>query len=252
MKKNLIYVGGSKGGTGKSMVCMSLVDYFRKAFPKDTILLVETDTSNPDVGRLYKETKGVVTAGLVLNEEDSGWMELVDEIDTTKAKHVIINSMAASNLGVQTQGSLLDMNVLEGNVEVDFKAFWVMNRNKDSVTLLRDFMENMKSAVVYPVLNLYFGKEEDFTFYRSSEDIHEAVSVRGGRQLTFPNLNDLIADKLYTDEVNLEALPKHLRLGMRTGLERWLKLVKETFDEVFLKDKAADQGTQATEGESEA
>ena len=104
MKKNLVYVGGSKGGTGKSMVCMALVDYFRKTFPKDTILLVETDTSNPDVGRLYKETKGVNLAGLVLNEEDSGWMELVDEIDTTKAKHVIINSMAASNLGVQTQG----------------------------------------------------------------------------------------------------------------------------------------------------
>lgn len=51
MRKNLVYVGGSKGGTGKSMVCMALVDYFRKAFPKDTLLLVETDTSDPDVGR---------------------------------------------------------------------------------------------------------------------------------------------------------------------------------------------------------
>ena len=249
MKKNLIYIGGSKGGTGKSMVCMALVDYLRKTFPKDTILLFETDSSNPDVGRLYKETKGVDTKGLILNEEDSGWMTLVDEIDTTKAKHVVINSMAASNLGVQTQGSLLDMNVLDGNIDVDFKAFWVMNRNKDSVTLLRDFLENMKSVVVYPVLNLYFGKEEDFTFYRASEDLHADISVRGGRQLIFPNLNDLIADKLYTDEVNLEALPKQLRLGMRTGLERWLNLVKATFDEVFFKDKATDQ---AVEKEAEA
>ena len=247
MKKNLIYVGGSKGGTGKSMVCMALVDYFRKTFSKDTILLFETDTSNPDVGRLYMETKGVITDGIVLSEEDSGWMQLVDEIDTTKAKHIIINSMAASNTGVQAQGSLLDMNVLEGNIEVDFKALWVMNRNKDSVTLLRDFMENMKSAVVYPVINLYFGKEEDFTFYRSSEDLHEAVSVRGGRQITFPNLNDLIADKLYTDEINLEALPKQLRLGMRTGLERWLKLVKETFDGIFMQDKTANQAEEASE-----
>ena len=241
MKKNLIYVGGSKGGTGKSMVCMALVDYFRKTFPKDSILLCETDTSNPDVGRLYRDTKGVDMKGLILNEEDSGWMVLVDEIDSTKAKHIIINSMAASNSGVEAQGSLLDMNVLDGNIDVDFKAFWVMNRSKDSVILLRDFMENMKSAVVYPVLNLYFGKEEEFSFFRASEDLHEIISVRGGEQLTFPNLNDLIADKLYTDEINLETLPKQLRLGMRTGLERWLKLVKETFDEVFLRDKAADQ-----------
>ena len=249
MKKNLIYVGGSKGGTGKSMVCMALVDYFRKTYPKDTILLCETDTSNPDVGRLYVDTKGVDMKGLVLSEEDSGWMVLVDEIDSTKAKHIIINSMAASNSGVQAQGSLLDMNVLEGNIDVDFKALWVMNRSKDSVILLREFMENMKSAIVYPVLNLYFGKEEDFTFYRSSEDIHEAISVRGGRQIIFPNLNDLIADKLYTDEINLESLPKQLRLGMRTGLERWLRIVKETFDEVFLKDKATAQ-TEEKEGEA--
>lgn len=234
MQKNLVYVGGSKGGTGKSMVCMALVDYFRKTFPKDTILLFETDSSNPDVGRLYRETKGVTLKGLILNEDDSGWMALVDAIDETKANHIVINSMAASNLGIQTQGSLLDQNILDGNLEVNFKVFWVMNRNKDSVTLLRDFLSNMKSATVYPVLNLYFGKEEEFSFYRANEDLHEEIAVRGGQQLVFPNLNDLIANKLYTDEINLEKLPAQLRLGMRTGLDRWLSTIKMEFDGVFL------------------
>ena len=233
MRKNLVYVGGSKGGTGKSMVCMALVDYFRKAFPKDTLLLVETDTSNPDVGRLYKNTPGIIVQGIPLGEDDTGWMDLVDEIDSTKAQHVLINSMAASNLGVQTQGTLLDQNVGNGNLDVAFKVFWVMNRNKDSVTLLRSFMDTMKSAVVYPVLNLYFGKEEEFSFYHTNEDLHEIISQRGGCQLTFPNLNDLIADKFYTDEVTIEKLPKGLKLGMRTVLERWLRVVKETFDVVF-------------------
>lgn len=244
-KKNLIYVGGSKGGTGKSMVCMALVDYFRKTFSKDTILLFETDSSNPDVGRLYRETKGVTLRGLVLNEEDSGWMTLVDAIDETKANHVVINSMAASNLGIQTQGALLDQNILDGNLEVNFRVFWVMNRNKDSVTLLRDFLSNMKSATVYPVLNLYFGKEEEFSFYRANEDLHEEIAARGGQQLVFPNLNDLIADKLYTDEINLEKLPAQLRLGMRTGLERWLSTIKAEFDRVFLSNE------KGIEGESE-
>ena len=177
MQKDLVYVGGSKGGTGKSMVCMALVDYFRKTFPKDTILLFETDSSNPDVGRLYRETKGVTLRGLILNEDDSGWMALVDAIDETKANHILINSMAASNLGIQTQGTLLDQNILDGNLEVNFKVFWVMNRNKDSVTLLRDFLSNMKSATVYPVLNLYFGKEEEFSFYRANEDLHEEIAA---------------------------------------------------------------------------
>jgi hypothetical protein len=114
---------------------------------------------------------------------------------------------------------------------VKFNVFWVLNRNKDGVVLLREFLQWMKSATVYPVLNLYFGKEDEFYFYRASQDIQETILERRGRAIVFPNLNDMIADKLYTDEINLEDLPLHLKLGMRTGLERWLSQVKENFDE---------------------
>jgi hypothetical protein len=228
--KNLVYVGGSKGGTGKSMVCMALMNYFRTTFPQDEIMLIETDSSNPDVGRLYRKTEGVIPRGYFLNEEDSAWMTMVDAIAKTSARHIIINSMAASNLGIQNHGALLDNNILNGRLDVKFNVFWAMNRNKDSVVLLKDFLTWMKSATVYPVLNLYFGKDEEFLFYRAAADIQQMILDRGGRSIVFPSLNDLIADRLYTDEINLEELPSHLGLGMLTGLERWLSMVKDTFD----------------------
>ena len=230
--KNLVYVGGSKGGTGKSMVCMALMNYFRNNFPEDEVLLIETDSSNPDVGRLYQRTNGVISRGYFLNEEDSAWMTMVDTIAKTSARHIIVNSMAASNLGIQNHGALLDNNILNGRLDVRFNVLWVMNRNKDSVVLLKDFLTWMKSALVYPVLNLYFGKEEEFVFYRAASDIQQMIFERGGRSIVFPSLNDLIADRLYTDEINLEELPEHLGLGMLTGLERWLAMVKDTFDQV--------------------
>ena len=232
--KNLAYVGGSKGGTGKSLVCMALVDYFRKTFPGDEILLIETDASNPDVGRLYKNTIGVSNYGVLLDEEEKGWVAMADAIDDTSAKHIIINSMAASNLGVQAQGTLFEQSIMDSTLDVKFNVFWVANRNKDSVTLLRHFLKHFTRAVVFPVLNLYFGKEEEFSFYRSSLDVHEMIAERGGRQLFFPNLNDLIADKLYTDEISFEELPSRLKLGMRTSLDRWLKAVQRTFDEIYV------------------
>ena len=173
--KNLVYVGGSKGGTGKSMVCMALMNYFRNRFPKDEIMLVETDSSNPDVGRLYRKTEGVISRGLFLNEEDSAWMTMVDAIAQTPARHIIINSMAASNLGIQNHWALLDNNILNGRLDVKFSVFWAMNRNKDSVVLLKDFLTWMKSATVYPVLNLYFGKEDEFVFYRAASDIQQMI-----------------------------------------------------------------------------
>jgi hypothetical protein len=231
--KNLVYVGGSKGGTGKSLVCMALADYFRKNFSEDEIMIIDTDSSNPDVGRLYRDTAGVSTDGLFLDDQEKGWVAMVDAIGETNAKHIIVNSMAAANLGVQAQGSLLDQNILDGRLKVKFNVFWAVNRNKDSITLLRDFLGYIKSAVVYPVLNLYFGKEDEFSFYHSSRDIHEMIAERGGRHLVFPNLNDLIADKLYTDEISFEKLPSQLKLGMRTSLERWLAAVKKTFDGVY-------------------
>jgi MinD superfamily P-loop ATPase len=52
-QKTVTYVGGSKGGTGKSLVSMALVDYLRRTFPEDKILLIETDSSNPGVCPLY-------------------------------------------------------------------------------------------------------------------------------------------------------------------------------------------------------
>jgi MinD superfamily P-loop ATPase len=61
MAPNIYWVGGGKGGVGKSMVSMALLDYLlSKGVPA---LLVESDTSNPDVykaspapGRRYQAT----------------------------------------------------------------------------------------------------------------------------------------------------------------------------------------------------
>ena len=44
-------VGGSKGGVGKSIVSMTLIDHLRKLDKK--VVLIESDTSNPDVWKAY-------------------------------------------------------------------------------------------------------------------------------------------------------------------------------------------------------
>ena len=55
MKNTIFYVGGGKGGVGKSMVSMTLVQFLIDRYGEyKTIHLIETDESNPDVGRVYK------------------------------------------------------------------------------------------------------------------------------------------------------------------------------------------------------
>ena len=47
MAKNIVLIGGSKGGVGKSLVTMATVDLLQEA--GESVVLIESDTSNPDV-----------------------------------------------------------------------------------------------------------------------------------------------------------------------------------------------------------
>ena len=72
----VFYVGGSKGGVGKSLFSFALVDYLLNR--NANILLVDTDTDNPDV---FKAHKVLALPNLLcrLNSLDDadGWAELL-------------------------------------------------------------------------------------------------------------------------------------------------------------------------------
>jgi hypothetical protein len=245
MGKILTYVGGSKGGTGKSLVSMGLIDYLRRTAPKDEILLFETDSTNPDVGRLYKKTKGVVVENLALNENEDNWTDLIDMVDQSKAPHIIINSMAGANLGIEAQGEFLNEAIEQDILDIDLKCLWVMNKDKDSVDLLRQYMERIRHAVIYPIKNLWFGKESEFSYYRDSNEgraICQMVQKRGGRDFNFPVLNQKLTYKLYTQQENFDEIREALPGGLRISLSHWITQVNLIFESIYSK------GTYETNG----
>ena len=50
------WVGGEKGGVGKSFVCSSAIEYMQAK--QNDFIVFDTDRSNPDVLRLYKQAAG--------------------------------------------------------------------------------------------------------------------------------------------------------------------------------------------------
>jgi hypothetical protein len=71
MSRSIFLVGGGKGGVGKSLFSMTVVDYLDGTGGGP--FLVETDTSVPDV---YKTYKGEVGGELVNLDEREGWIDL--------------------------------------------------------------------------------------------------------------------------------------------------------------------------------
>ena len=78
---NVYYVGGSKGGVGKSLFSFVLTDCLLNQ--EKNVLLVDTDTDNPDV---YKAHKDLALPNLrcemnALDDAD-GWADLLDTVQT--------------------------------------------------------------------------------------------------------------------------------------------------------------------------
>ena len=95
MSKEIFLVGGGKGGVGKSLMAIALIDYLdtnrRQPF------LVETDTSVPDVFKSYEDT---VAGELVNLDEREGWIELVNLVESRPESTIVINTGARNQTGI--------------------------------------------------------------------------------------------------------------------------------------------------------
>jgi CobQ/CobB/MinD/ParA nucleotide binding domain len=216
----IYWVGGSKGGVGKSIVAGALVDYLLERERK--VVLIECDTSNPDVWKAYKDL--VHTEFVNLDERD-GWIHLVNLCDERRDSVTVVNTGARSSLAVKQYGEILDGSLSELGTLV---ALWVINRQRDSLELLREFMDAVPRAEVHVVRNGYFGDEKRFELYNVSK-IRAAVESRGGKSVTLPDLADRVADDLYSQRLPLSVAAKTLPIGNRAELGRWRGEVGKLF-----------------------
>ncbi|MDR1509150.1 MAG: hypothetical protein LBS53_05890, partial [Synergistaceae bacterium] len=73
-----------------------------------------------------------------------------------------------------------------------------MNRQKDSIVLLEDYLRYVSCGSIYPVLNNYFGDADEFTLYEKRLNESASLQNRITKTLSFPALADIIADDFYT------------------------------------------------------
>lgn len=221
-KRSKIYlVGGSKGGVGKSMVTMAVVDMLAERGEK--ILLIESDTSNPDVWKSHKDLHESILIDL---DKSDGWVELVNAANERPEHVVVINTAARSNRGVANYGVTLQSTLEE--MKRHLVTLWVINRQKDSLELLREFLENITAGDVHVIRNGFFGPTEKFELYNASK-LKGMIEHRGGKSMTLPDLADRVSDELYTRRLAVSTALRELALGNRAELGRWRSEVRKAY-----------------------
>jgi hypothetical protein len=181
----IIVVGGGKGGVGKSTVSLALLDALLYAEYKP--VYVETDDSNPDV---YKAVNELVTSEICNLDDESGWIKLGGIIEAHPKTSIVVNTAARITDSLVEHGSILTDVAKELNMKL--VMLWPLNRQRDGLELLKNFMDAEQDyAATYALLNTYFGKEDKFIRFRSSK-----LKDRVTDTIVFPELNDLVADKI--------------------------------------------------------
>lgn len=214
---NKIYLcGGNKGGTGKSMLATALIDAFLQRGVEP--LLIETDDANPDVFKAHGER--IQCAALSLDEAD-GWIQMVNSLDQTRGVPAVVNTAARNSTGVARYGQTLKSTLNElGRTMV---TLWVINRQRDSLELLADYLDAMPAGAdhqVHVVRNGYFGSPEKFQLYNGSQ-LKQRIEEAGGLTLDFPDLADRVADQMATQRLTIQGALKEMPLGHRAELIRW-------------------------------
>ena len=228
MNAPIYYVGGSKGGVGKSLMAFALIDYLASRGNK--ILLIESDNSNPDVYKAHQphQNETLVCEIMDLDSAD-GWLELVDSAEDHPEHVMVINSAARSNSGIELYGATLKETLPQ--LDRELITFWMINRQRDSVELLRDFVKSFPEAKITVCRNLFFGQSEKFDAYNVSKA--REVIERKGRSLNFPALSARVADKLYSERIPVWAAGNTFRISEKVELSRWKNLCARLFEEAL-------------------
>ena len=199
-KNPVYYVGGSKGGVGKSLFTFALMDYCLNQ--NRNILLVDTDTDNPDVFKAHKMLDlPQLQCRLNSLDDADGWAELLDTVQEYPDSVVIINAAARTKISTASYGDIMQEALQQ--MQRRLVVFWIINRHRDSIELLHSFQEVFNDVSIHVCRNLYFGNAERFDVYNTSKA--REVVEKHGMTLDFPVVANRVADWLYSKRMSIRS-----------------------------------------------
>jgi len=222
-KSNIYIVGGGKGGVGKSLTSITLIDWLLHHKKSGNVTLIESDDSNPDVYKTYKDLDTVTKIVINLDHED-GWVKMNNLMPewAKSGAQVVINTAARAT--PMLEKFMQDMQDGADELKIKLHLLWPINRQRDSLILLNGLLKkaNLNCTVIK---NLHCGAPEKFVLFDNSS-VAKLVKMIG-----LPELNDFVADKVYSDRVPLHDA-EQFQFGEKMALSRYRNAAYDEFDKL--------------------
>jgi hypothetical protein len=169
----LHFVGGRKGGTGKSFITKTLAEYHR--FKKIAFAIAECDRVNPDVGRIYRRILVEIIFAYFTEDERRS-----SKADVLFAKSLEVPVLA--NLPAQVHeamkawledGGLYELAQQEG---IQFVHWYVSNGGFDSVKLLPKTVKGLGPGMSH-VFVRNWGLCDDWRHVDADEEFQSTIKT---------------------------------------------------------------------------
>jgi hypothetical protein len=219
------FIGGEKGGVGKSVISRSLAQYYiDKQIP---FTGYDTDRTHQTFLRFYGDYASPSTVDSY--EQLDG---LIENYDLESSNRIIVD------LAAQTKLPLLkwieESNVIELGKELGLKMkFWhVMDDSKDSVILLENLLNTFHDNVEY-IIVFNHGRGTQFKIFESSS-VKKLATELGANFMNLKKLHERTMQKI--DEANSSfwaaVHSKSIGLGImeRQRIKTWLDAVYDEYN----------------------
>ena len=221
------FIGGEKGGVGKSVTARVLAQYF---IDKNLAFTgFDTDRSHHSFNRFYADY-----ASPVVVDSYEGMDLIVAAFEDNPEQNVIVD------LAAQTSSPLAkwikDASLIElfKEMGVTVNLWHVMDDGRDAVDLLGRLIDSYGSGPNYVVVQ-NFGRGSDFVLLRESYALQKA-QAQGAYIIELPRLHDVSMRKIdqhntsFWKAINDKDSADALGLLERQRVKTWLKNCYEVFD----------------------
>ena len=228
---SLNFIGGEKGGVGKSVVARLLAQYFIDR--EQAFVGFDTDRSHTSFTRFYADY-----ASPVLVDSFEGLDRVVSVFEAfadAAVKPRVIVDLAAQTAAPLARwihdSELLDL-LAEMGIAVNF--WHVADAGNDSVELLERLLDTYGTGPNYLVVKNY-GRGSDFSQLESSAALEKALA-RGGRVVSLAQLHEGSMRKIdrqnvsFWAAINSRSEVDSLGLLERQRVKSWLKKSYDAFD----------------------
>jgi len=232
---SLNFIGGEKGGVGKSVVARVLAQYFIDR--NQPFIGFDTDRSHTSFARFYGDfASPAVVERYEAMDQIAAVFETPTEDGQQKSAIVDLAAQTAAPLARWIKES--DVLPLLADMGVAVNFWHVADSGKDSVDLLGRLLETYGEGPNYFVVR-NLGRGSDFSLLEQSPALQRVLDM-GGRLITLPQLHEASMNKIDRQNVSFWAainnrdMPDALGLLERQRVRVWLRAIYATLDELPL------------------